>query len=316
MTPGVNAPNESRASHHLGAMTQGVMVVLLVTMAIIVATVAPSLRADASVTGFQSIVQGTVPQFVVRCAFSHSSTDDPIVFPGDPGASHRHDFFGNRTANAFSTPDSMLGTDTSCQQALDTAAYWSPTLFDHGVPVVPQGADVYYRPGPRIDPASVKPYPHGLVMISGDAMAMEPQSTKFVGWACGSGGDPQVDAPICPPDAPLRLKIVFPDCWDGKNLDSDDHHSHVAASVAGHCPSGHPVPVPQLQLTVRYPIHGEGHDLNLAPGSMLGGHADFMNAWDQAELASQVKLCLNRALVCGVISNKAEDVDRPLPSRS
>jgi len=49
---------------------------------------------------------------------------------------------------------------------------------------------------------------------------------------------------------------------------------------------------------------------------MLGGHADFMNAWDQAELESQVKFCLNRVLVCGVISNKAEDVDRPLPSRS
>lgn len=304
------------SSRHLGPVIQGSMIAIAVVMAIIVASVAPSLRAEASVTGFQSIVQGTVPQFVVRCAFSHSATDDPIVFPGDPGASHRHDFFGSRETDASSTPDDLLGTETSCQQALDTAAYWSPSLFDHGQPVVPQGADVYYRPGPRIDPASVRPYPHGLVMISGDAMAMEPQSTKFVGWACGSGGDPQVEAPICPPDAPLRLKIVFPDCWDGKNLDSADHRSHMAASVGGHCPSGHPVPVPQLQLTIRYPIHGDGHDLNLASGSMLGGHADFMNAWDQAELASQVKLCLNRGLVCGVISNKAEDVDRPLPSRS
>ena len=316
MTPGAPTPAVSQSPRHLGALAQFGLVIVCVLVAGSAIVAGRSVSAAASVTGFQSIVQGTVPQFVVRCAFSHAATDDPIVFPGDPGASHRHDFFGNRTTDAFSTPDSLLGTDTSCQQALDTAAYWSPTLFDHGVPVVPQGADVYYRPGPRIDPTSVRPYPHGLVMISGDAMAMEPQSTKFVGWACGSGGDPQVAAPVCPPDAPLRLKVVFPDCWDGRSLDSADHHSHMAASVDGRCPAGHPVPVPQLQLTVRYPIHGEGHELNLAPGSMLGGHADFVNSWDQAELESQVRLCLNRVLVCGVISNKAEDVERPLPSRS
>lgn len=316
MNPGVSTPSPTSPSRHLGAAAQSTLVVLCALVIAVAVILGRSQRAEGSVTGFQSIVQGTVPQFVVRCAFSHSATDDPIVFPGDPGASHRHDFFGNRTTDAFSIAESMLGADTSCQQALDTAAYWSPTLFDHGRPVVPQGADVYYRPGPRIDPASVQPYPHGLVMISGDAMATEPQSTKFVGWACGSGGDPQVDAPKCPPDAPLRLKVVFPDCWNGRDLDSVDHRSHMAASVDGRCPATHPVAVPQLQLTVRYPIHGDGHDLNLAPGSMLGGHADFMNAWDQRELVSQVRLCLNRALVCGVISNKAEDVDRPLPTRS
>lgn len=316
MNPGVTTPSVDSSSRHLGAVTQSLLVALCAILVAGAVILGRSQRADGAVTGFQRIVQGTVPQFVVRCAYSHSATDDPIVFPGDPGASHRHDFFGNRSTDAFSTPDSMLGAETSCQQALDTAAYWAPTLFDHGVPVVPQGADVYYRPGPRIDPSSVQPYPHGLVMISGDAMATAPQSTSFVGWACGSGGDPQVEAPVCPPDAPLRLKVVFPDCWNGRDLDSADHRAHLAFSVDGKCPSDHPVPVPQLQLTVRYPIHGEGHDLNLAPGSMLGGHADFMNAWDQRELSSQVKLCLNRSLVCGVISNKAEDVDRPLPTRS
>lgn len=307
---------EVSTRRHLGVLAQALLV--LVGLAIIGAAVVVgrTARAEAMPSGFQRIVQGTVPQFVVRCAYSHSSTDDPIVYPGDPGASHRHDFFGNRTTDAASTADALLGTDTSCQQALDTAAYWAPTLFDHGAPVVPQGADVYYRPGPGIDPTSVRPYPHGLMMIAGDAMAMAPQSTQFVGWACGSGGDPQAEAPICPPDAPLRLKVVFPDCWNGRELDSTDHRSHMAYSRGGRCPADHPTPVPQLQLTVRYPVHGEGHELNLAPGSMYGGHADFINAWDEAELAGQVRLCLNRALVCGVISNKAEDVDRPLPSRA
>ena len=202
--------------------------------------------AAAGATGFQDGPQGLVPQFVVSCAYSHSAYDDPIVALGQPGLSHRHDFFGNRRTDAFSTPDSMLGQATSCERQLDTAAYWAPTLFDHGDPVSPLGLDAYYRPGPGIDPTTVEPYPHGLMMISGDHTSTTPQSNAFVGWACGSQGDPEVLPPTCPADAPLRLKVVFPDCWDGVNLDSEDHTSHVAASVGGSCPDSHPVAVPQL----------------------------------------------------------------------
>jgi Domain of unknown function (DUF1996) len=32
-----------------------------------------------------------------NCPFSHTSTDDPIVYPGQPGRSHAHTFFGNRS---------------------------------------------------------------------------------------------------------------------------------------------------------------------------------------------------------------------------
>jgi Domain of unknown function (DUF1996) len=46
-------------------------------------------------------------------------------------------------------------------------------------------------------------------------------------------------------------------CWDGKNLDSPDHASHVKYSRAtgktpndpsGGCPASHPVRIPQLML--------------------------------------------------------------------
>lgn len=294
---------------------------LLLFAAISIVVVVTSLQSDrdgdlAGATGFQGGPQGQVAQFVVRCAFSHASFDDPIVFPNEPGLSHRHDFFGNRSTDASSTPASMLGADTSCQQALDTAAYWSPSLYVDDVPVVPQGADVYYRPGPGIDPTDVVAYPHGLVMISGDPEAVGGQSTQFVGWTCGSSGDPELEPPTCPQDAPLRLKVVFPDCWNGRDLDSADHRSHMSASKGGRCPSSHPVAVPQLTLTIRYPTWGAGHVLDLSSGGVASGHADFVNAWDQAELERQVTYCLHRGLVCGVISNKAEDVSRPLPSRS
>jgi len=52
-------------------------------------------------------------QFVLRCPYSHSLPDDPIVFPGQPGASHLHDFFGNKSVNAFSTFETMLAGETT-----------------------------------------------------------------------------------------------------------------------------------------------------------------------------------------------------------
>src|SRR5919197_133805 len=58
---------------------------------------------------------GPPGQFVVRCPYSHSLMDDPIVFPGQPGASHMHDFFGNESVNAFSTMASMLAGQTTCR---------------------------------------------------------------------------------------------------------------------------------------------------------------------------------------------------------
>lgn len=46
----------------------------------------------------------------------------------------------------------------------------------------------------------------------------------------------------------LRSQVVFPSCWDGVNVDSDDHKSHMSyplgsAPDSGDCPDTHPVKV-------------------------------------------------------------------------
>ena len=88
----------------------------------------------------------------------------------------------------------------------------------------------------------------------------------------------------------LRLNVNFPDCWDGRRLDSRDHRSHMAYSSGLRCPASHPVKVPSLRLTVAYPSRG-GADLTLASGGFYSGHADFFNAWRQGELTRLVKAC-------------------------
>jgi hypothetical protein len=254
-------------------------------------------QPDAVIAG----PQGVVPQFAVNCGFSHAAPDDPIVHPGDPGASHLHVFFGNTTTDAFSTLGSLLGQPTTCEQTLDTATYWAPALLREGAVIEPSGATAYYRPGLAVDPTSLRPYPPGLAMIAGDAGARGEQPLEVVAWGCGTGSVRSVTPPVCPVDGGLRMFVTFPDCWDGERLDSDDHVSHVAYSSAGACPDTHPVAMPQLQLSVHYDtVSGPAEDLRLASGSLLTGHADFLNSWDQARLEREVAACLHRQLTCGL----------------
>lgn len=46
--------------------------------------------------------------------------------------------------------------------------------------------------------------------------------------------------------AGIMVSIRFPTCWDGKNLDSPDHQSHVAYPNGNACPATHPVTIPQV----------------------------------------------------------------------
>lgn len=253
--------------------------------------------------------QGTVGQFVVECGYSHTAPDDPIVFPGEPGMSHSHDFFGNTTTDASSTLDSLLEGGTTCQNKADTASYWAPTLLDGGVPVQPTLGTAYYRAAPGVDPTEVVAFPTGFRVIAGDLTATEddPRPVDIAGWTCGVTTRLSGAPPNCPDSAPLRAVITFPDCWDGVNVDSVDHRSHAANSADGECPESHPVHIPQLTFAINYPISGTDHDLSLASGSVYGIHSDFFNAWDQDELEDKVTLCLHRDAVCGLSSNRSEE---------
>lgn len=237
--------------------------------------------------------------FIESCRFSHRAADDPIVFPGKPGASHDHTFVGNRSTSASSTFGSLRSGGTSCQRKGDTAAYWTPTLYRGATPVLPAAATVYYRRGTF---AKVHTFPSNLRMIAGDASATTPQDFRVVFWNCGGGdgGSPSSTVPTCPdtPGSALRLHVRFPNCWDGRRLDSPDHKSHMAYSVRGRCASSHPVSVPAITVLFRYPSLG-GDGFSLASGGQLSGHADFMNAWNPGALKKLVEECLNELVRCG-----------------
>jgi hypothetical protein len=175
-----------------------------------------------------------------------------------------------------------------------------PTLVDGSTPVAPLGATIYYRRRTR---ELVKPFPAGLKMIAGDSHAQSPQSMKITYWNCGpkAGVEPSSTPPTCPDAGAngLRLHVMFPNCWDGQNLDSADHKSHMAYSTGGRCPEDHPVAVPSISLIYRYPARG-GPNVSLSSGGQLSAHADFFNAWDERTLTTLVNGCLNALVHCGV----------------
>jgi hypothetical protein len=252
--------------------------------------------------------------FTVDCAFSHRAPDDPIVHPGRPGASHSHEFFGSAATDASSTGASLRGTPTTCEDTEDTAAYWVPTLSIDGAPVDPTMVRAYYRAPTGSDVRDVRPPPLGLAMIAGDPSAggdgaahAHPhgggEPVGEAGWGCGLRprrlrAEPPTD---CTDPSPLTLRLLFPDCWDGENLDTDDHRSHVAASVDGACPDSHPVLMTQLQVSVVWPVTGaEAGRATLSSGPVDGAHGDFLNGWEPDALDGHVDLCIRAKANCTI----------------
>ncbi len=237
--------------------------------------------------------------FVNQCGFSHRAPDDPIVAPGLPGASHDHSFVGATSTSASSTLESLLSSTTTCTRPGHTAAYWMPTLLVNDVAVAPLGATIYYR---RETLSPLATFPSGLRVIAGDAKATTPQGKRTTFWNCGvNGGVPsQASVPTCPDGRQrmLRLHVRFPSCWDGVNLDSTTHKSHLSYPKAGRCPSTHPVAVPAITLIYRYPKLPSG-TVKLASGGQYSAHADFFSSWDPRTLASLVDGCLNALRHCG-----------------
>src|SRR5207244_7167809 len=129
--------------------------------------------------------------------------------------------------------------------------------------------------GIRAKPSPAPPARCGTV--SGTVLVLRQGSTKLVRMTVRS-------------KTHLELRVNFPDCWDGKRLDSLDHKSHMAYSRGFVCPRSHPVKVPQIRLMIRYPITS-GRGVTLSSGGQLSAHADFFNAWDEHVLARLVADC-------------------------
>jgi hypothetical protein len=244
------------------------------------------------------------------CGFSHMAFDDPIVFPGQPGVSHLHTFAGNSGANASSTGDSLSSTggSTCAGGTLNRTGYWMPSLIDirTGQPIVPVSTNFYYKLGYLgVKAGTVQPFPKGLRMIAGNPKGTTPITSPNVGVECTSGGGHQPAIPSCSVGDSLNVSVIFPQCWDGVNLDSPDHKSHMAYATGSGCPSTHPVALPEIALNVHYKVteanSGTFWKLSSDNYSGPGGysqHADWFGGWDATTNLTWVNKCINGNMDC------------------
>ena len=241
--------------------------------------------------------------FSASCRTSHIAPDDPIVHPGRPGASHLHVFSGAWSTNAFTTPESLVASGTTCDPHEDTGAYWTPMLYVKGKPVEITHTTAYYAPGRKrgeTQRAGIKAWPQGFRVIADvKSSTFERTGYDHAGWLCSSGlvknGYEASLTDItyhCP--SGLQARIIFPDCWDGVNLDTvspdgtaafnpvtkqpypNDHRSHATyAPEGGQCPATHPVATPRLDLKISFKTKGLVDSNEHRPASAQSDGGDF-----------------------------------------
>jgi hypothetical protein len=264
-------------------------------------------------------IPSDIGAFRTTCQLSHMAHDDPLVFPNQPGKSHLHDFFGNTGADANSTMESLATTGNStCRGGiLNRSAYWVPSMIDvrTGAPVRPKQALLYYKTGyNRVPITAFQPVPQGLRMIAGDAMnSVDVQATySWIGspyvWKCIGNIPDQFNKqqiPNCPANTELWMVLVFPQCWNGRDLDSPDHKSHMAYLSNGLCPATHPVAIPQISYEIQYPVpaidttpnwrlSSDMYDPSLPAGR--SAHGDYFMAWAPDIMRTLVEQCLQKRI--------------------
>jgi hypothetical protein len=230
--------------------------------------------------------------FRIVCDYSHMNFDDPIVFPGQSRATHLHTFFGNTTADANSTVDSLMAGDTTCigGRAGNRSSYWVPAMIDtrSAAPIAPSFYIVYYKSFVSGDRGRIQPVPNNLRMITGSSDFTAAQAPSNVSYSCG-GNNGGGALPDCTGPAELKMSVAFPNCWDGENLDSDDHRSHMTYSSGTGCPDSHPELLPTITQNVTYQVPAGTNPrqhwrlssdmyADSQPGG-FSGHGDVFLAW-------------------------------------
>ncbi|GAA4181717.1 DUF1996 domain-containing protein [Streptosporangium oxazolinicum] len=293
----------ARLRSRLRPLTLVAAIVALLGTSLVIQTTQASATSKAQAGGSSAAVV-RVAEFLADCPFSHRLPDDPIIFPGMPGASHMHSFFGSTTTNANTTLASLQNSPSNCNPRTDLSSYWVPTLYNGNTPVEPTITTFYYLgEGVRSDiVARTQALPLGLRIVAGNAKATTPNDpTSNARWSCLHAGHvpPSKDFVTCPAGTMMESYLDFPQCWDGRNLDSADHKSHMAYPVNQACPASHPVPVPKLRQVLRYPVNGNPANFRLASGRGYTMHGDFFNAWPVAEMERRVRDCIRPVIKCG-----------------
>jgi hypothetical protein len=293
----------------------------------------------------------TLSAFRFVCGAGQLKYDDPLRAFNQPGKSHLHQFYGNLDASATSTYATLRAHGNSTcgdptKNPANRSAYWAPALLDGAGHVIqPDMNVVYYKRYPknstqcndtRITLGCVA-LPFGLRYIFGRDLAnlsTTSAATSHFHWYCdnntGTFTDIKSAMAVCSAGHHLVVNIDAPVCWNGTQLDSANHMSHMAYMVDTHlgfpgCPATHPYVIPEFALNIYYSVLAGDNGTNwqlssdsMAPTEPHGStfHADWFGAWDPTVMAMWSDNCLDKHLNCnsGILGNGYQMIGAYQPS--
>ncbi|KAK4153217.1 hypothetical protein C8A00DRAFT_43844 [Chaetomidium leptoderma] len=216
---------------------------------------------------------------------------DPLVDPGVMGSPHLHQIVGGNAFNATMDPADAPADRASCTTCTftdDFSNYWTAVMYfqarngSYRREARNGGMTIYYFPQ-YIEPEKVKirAFMSGFRMRTGYPSSpgpvvedQEPTPLEGITYTCLLHDYTRTTNLSYGPQQPcpegILTTIAFPPCWDGQNLDSPDHRSHVAYADGDYnqgaaCPASHPVHIPEVMLEIRWDTRGR----RIAPGDQI-----------------------------------------------
>jgi hypothetical protein len=266
---------------------------------ILVALVAAAVIALTLGTASAAPGAGTGASFAVECRFNGVFVADPIAH-----THHQHVESGALPFDDFITADSVRANQTSCFDAGDKTAYWSPLLYENsGTALVPIETDTYYRGG--VAPSRVVAFPYSTQMLV--------KAPSRVKWECRTPGSVKgfADAPeTCA--GRLVAAIRFPQCWNGDSPAKIDDYRYPRA---GSCAAPFDRVIPEM--TQRWSFKARDGEINGVLVSAGDGqledqsfeHSDFLNGWTQARLRFLIKDCIKGVPLSGTRPDRCRLID-------
>jgi len=281
---------------------------------------------------------------------------DPIVTPGEVSG-HVHSILGgNAFAQTMNNGTAESSTCTTAKVTVDKSNYWIPRLFYHDKAAntftnVGNGGLLAYYMQRHNDNEPIVAFPAGFRMVAGNPMKrsnkypeasndvrasplwdtltfaqrQEALAQQAITWTCFTanglvGNDDNGQKGKFPKGAActsFRSELFFPSCWNGRDLDTPDHKSHVAypdRTDNGVCPPGFPKRLPSLFFEHTWDTkalwNGQGEwPFVWAMGDPTGWgfHGDFLNGWDVNILQQAMDQCTAASGVledCQVFTSK------------